>query len=208
MASSRLYFGIPWKPDSRSISRCPLTTAHAIWRNRLEPPGYEPGGTHPRAHERVYGPQNTSMASFERLIAAPCSTGMSNGVHVQTSDHLDRHPELSRPSDHIWGELAERATALYRPHSRSNGHFGLRHSTGCPLSVRRATHADYTGLHYRYSGVMRALPAWPPKWRASSRQPGGVGQSHVVAIGGGGKETRDARIKSKRSSCLYFLCAR
>ena len=71
---TRLSPGIPWKPDSRSISRCPLTTAHAIWRNRLEPPGYEPGGTHPRAHERVYGPQNTSMASFERLIAAPCST--------------------------------------------------------------------------------------------------------------------------------------
>ena len=81
----------------------------------------------------------------------------------------------------------------------------------CALSGHSAgqtTHADYTGLHCRCSGVMRALPAWPPKWRASSRQPGGVGQSHVVAIGGGGKETRDARIKSKRSSCLYFLCAR
>ena len=86
-----------------------------------------------------------------------------------------------------------------------------RFAFACALSGHSAgqtTHADYTGLHYRYSGVMRALPAWPPKWRASSRQPGGVGQSHVVAIGGGGKETRDARIKSKRSSCLYFLCAR
>ena len=108
---TRLSPGVPWKPGSRSISRCPLTTAHAIWRNRLEPPGYEPGGTHPRAHERVYGPQNTSMASFERLIAAPCSISTSDGVHVQTSDQLDRHPELPRPSDHIWGALAERATA-------------------------------------------------------------------------------------------------
>jgi hypothetical protein len=29
----------------------------------------------------------------------------------QTSDHLDRHPELPRPSDHICGAPAERATA-------------------------------------------------------------------------------------------------
>jgi hypothetical protein len=28
---------------------------------------------------------------------------------------------------------------VLRPHSRSNGHFSLRHSTGCPLSVRRGS---------------------------------------------------------------------
>jgi hypothetical protein len=37
---------------------------------------------------------------------------------------------------------------------------------------------------------------------------GGSRPNYVVALGGGGKEARDARIKSKRSSCLYFLCAR
>ena len=30
----------------------------------------------------------------------------------------------------------------------------------------------------------------------------------VIAVAGPVHETRDARIKSKRSSCLYFLCAR
>jgi hypothetical protein len=120
--------GTPFLAPSRT---CTLTTAHAIWRNRLEPPGYEPGGTHPRAHERVYGTQNTPMASsFERLIAAPCSMSTSDGVHVQTSDHLDRHPELlSRPSG-VTSEM--HLLNVLRPHSRSNGHFSLRHGTGCP----------------------------------------------------------------------------
>jgi hypothetical protein len=77
----------------------------------------------------------------------------------------------------------------------------------CALSGHSAgqtSHADYTGLHCLYSGVMRALLAWPPKWRASSRQPEGVGRSHVVAIGGGGKETREARITNKNSESTSF----
>jgi hypothetical protein len=90
--------GTPFLAPSRT---CTLsTTAHEIWRNRLEPhraTNYEPGGTHPRSHERVYHRTRPWLPeSFERLVAAPCSMSTSDGVHmyVQTSDHLDRHPEL------------------------------------------------------------------------------------------------------------------